>query len=245
MKRPRRTRAFDGILGWFGNEDKKAKGGPAVQRALAWAKSQGGKPYQWAGNGNPSWDCSGFMSAIESVIRGEKPHRRWATGAFVGNSGPSGWVRNLKSPFEIGITNAGVGHTAGTLAGVNVESSGGLGVHYGKTARGAGDGLFTSRWGFAPAAKYDSGGLLAEGATMVVNATRKPERVLTPQQNATFERLVQQGGGSAGAVTIEHFEVNVNGNMDLTNSQAMKRLANAMPGYMNEALRKWNKERAR
>ena len=146
------NKAVDGMLSWFGNEDKKAVGGPAVQRALSWAKSQGGKPYQWAGNGNPSWDCSGFMSAIESVIRGEHPHRRWATGAFVGNSGPSGWVRDLKSPFMIGITNAGVGHTAGTLAGVNVESSGGAGVHYGKTARGYNDRLFTSQWGFAPAA---------------------------------------------------------------------------------------------
>ncbi|MHC3471216.1 hypothetical protein ACYF6T_21315 [Streptomyces sp. 7R007] len=238
------NKAVDGMLAWFGNEDKKAVGGPAVQKALAWAKTQAGLPYQWAGNGNPSWDCSGFMSAIESVIRGEKPHRRWATGSFVGNSGPSGWVRNLNSPFMIGITNAGVGHTAGTIAGVNVESRGGAGVVVGKGARGYNDPLFTSRWGFAPAAKYDSGGLLADGATMVVKQTRKPERVLSPEQTATFDRLMQQGGGSSGSVTIEHFEVNVTGNMDLTNPQAMKRLANALPGYMNEALRKWNRERA-
>jgi hypothetical protein len=237
------NKAVDGMLGWFTNEDKKAKGGPAVQRALSWAKSQGGKSYQWAGNGNPSWDCSGFMSAIESVIRGEHPHRRWATGSFVGNSGPSGWVRNLKSPFEIGITNAGVGHTAGTLAGVNVESSGGAGVHYGKTARGAGDSLFTSRWGFAPATKYDSGGLLADGATMVVKQTRKPERVLDPRQTELFEQLVT--GGAAGGVTVEHLEVKVSGTFDLTNRAETRRLAVALGDDVKEVLRKLDRSRAR
>ncbi|MFF4836575.1 hypothetical protein [Streptomyces sp. NPDC001315] len=239
------NKALDGILGFLGAEDKKANGGPAVQKALSWVKTQNGKAYQWGGNGNPSWDCSGLMSAIESVIRGENPHRRWATGSFVGNSGPAGWVRNLNSPFMIGVTNSGVGHTAGTLAGVNVESRGGDGVIVGKGARSYKDSLFTSRWGFAPAAKYDSGGLLQPGATMAVNATGRPERVLSADQTATFEQLVRSGGGSAGSVTIEHFEVNVNGTMDLSNQQAMKKLANAMPGYMNEALRKWNKERAR
>ncbi len=97
---------------------------------MSWVKTQDGLPYQWAGNGNPSWNCSGLMSAIESVIRGERPHRRWATGSFSGNTAPSGWVRNLNSPFMIGITNAGVGHTAGTLGGMNVELSGGRGVRW-------------------------------------------------------------------------------------------------------------------
>jgi hypothetical protein len=233
------NKALDGILGWFGNEDKKAMGGPAVQRALSWAKSQGGLPYQWAGNGNPSWDCSGFMSAIESVIRGERPHRRWATGSFVGNSGPAGWVRNLKSPFEIGITNAGVGHTAGTISGVNVESSGGLGVHYGKTARGAGDSLFTSRWGFAPAAKYDSGGLLQPGATMAINKTGRPERVLDAQQTAMFEHLVTSAGG--GSVVIEN--ITVSGTFDFSSPASRRAAAQALVTEMKEAIRKSDRSR--
>ncbi|WP_225825592.1 hypothetical protein [Streptomyces naphthomycinicus] len=235
------NRTLDSMLGFLGNEDKKAVGGPAVQRALSWAKSQSGLPYQWAGNGNPSWDCSGFMSAIESVIRGEKPHRRWATGAFVGNSGPSGWVRGLKSPFEIGITNAGVGHTAGTLAGVNFESSGGRGVHYGRTARGAGDSMFTSRWGFKPATKYDSGGLLQPGATMAVNATRRPERVLDAQQTAMFEQLVS-GSRTGGSVTIEN--ITVSGTFDFSSPAARRAAANALVKDMKEALRRFDRERA-
>jgi phage-related protein len=234
------NKAVDGMLGFLGNEDKKAMGGPAVQKALAWVKTQNGLPYQWAGNGNPSWDCSGLMSAIESVIRGEKPHRRWATGSFVGNSGPSGWVRNLKSPFMIGITNAGVGHTAGTLAGMNVESSGGRGVHMGKSARGYNDRLFTSQWGFAPAAKYDSGGLLQPGATMAVNATRRPERVLTPEQNAVFERLVH--GGAAGSVTIDN--ITVSGTFDFSSPADRRAAANALVAEMKEALRRYDRGRA-
>lgn len=139
-------------------------GAGSASAGLRWAKTQYGKPYQWGGNGNPSWDCSGFMSAIESVIRGEKPHRRWATGAF-GSSGPSGWKRDAKAPFQIGITNAGVGHTAGTIGKENVESSGGgAGVHGGVgVRRGANDGMFTSRWGYVGpnATKKAMGGLIS------------------------------------------------------------------------------------
>jgi len=234
------NRAVDGMLGWLGNEDKKAVGGPAVQRALSWVKTQNGLPYQWAGNGNPSWDCSGLMSAIESVIRGQKPHRRWATGSFVGNNGPAGWVRNLNSPFMIGITNAGVGHTAGTLAGMNVESSGGRGVHMGKSARGYNDSMFTSRWGFAPAAKYDSGGLLQPGATMAINKTGRPERILDPQQTALFEQLVS-GAGAGGSVTIEN--ITVSGTFDFSSPADRRAAAYALVDEMNEALRKRNKSR--
>ena len=234
------NKAVDGMLAWLGNEDKKAVGGPAVQKALAWAKTQNGKPYQWAGNGNPSWDCSGFMSAIESVIRGERPHRRWATGAFP--PGTSGWVRNLNSPFMVGITNAGVGHTAGTIAGVNVESRGGDGVIVGKRARSYKDSLFTSRWGFAPAAKYDEGGLLQPGATMAVNKTGRPERVLTPEQNAVFEQLVK-GAGGGSSVTIEN--ITISGTFDFSTPAARREAANALVAEMKEAIRLYDKARAR
>ncbi|HEY1157366.1 MAG TPA: hypothetical protein VGE95_13870, partial [Arthrobacter sp.] len=175
---------LDALFGYSKDADKKGAGGlggPRIQTALKWAKSQSGKPYQWAGNGNPSWDCSGFMSAIESVIRGQKPHRRWATMAFQGKTAPPGWVYHGNSPFKIGVTNKGVGHTAGTLAGVNVESSGGLGVHYGRTARGYRDKLFGSWYGFQPG-KYDSGGFLQPGLNLAYNGTGRPEPVFTTQQ---------------------------------------------------------------
>ncbi|MGW6531481.1 phage tail tape measure protein [Streptomyces venezuelae] len=181
------TKIIDALFGYSKDADKKGAsgsltGGPRVQRALKWARSQNGKRYQWGGNGNPSWDCSGFMSAIESVLRGQKPHRRWTTFGFHGAFAPPGWAKNAKSPFRIGVTNAGVGHTAGTLAGVNVESRGGDGVVVGKRARGYNSSLFTSRYGFTPAKKYDDGGWLRPGLTATVNATGQPEAVLTASQ---------------------------------------------------------------
>ncbi|MBQ1164841.1 hypothetical protein KBZ21_43450, partial [Streptomyces sp. A73] len=78
--------------------------------------------------GNPSFDCSGFLSSIQKVIQGKKPKGRlWSTFSFQGKRAPAGWTYHAKSPYQIGITNKGKGHTAGTLAGTNVESRGGDG----------------------------------------------------------------------------------------------------------------------
>ncbi|MCX5158076.1 hypothetical protein OOK39_02010 [Streptomyces sp. NBC_00264] len=189
-------RILDSLFGYSKKADTKGAGGvggPKIQNALKWARTQAGLPYQWAGNGNPSWDCSGFMSAIESVIRGQKPHRRWATGAFSGKTAPPGWVLNAKSPFQIGITNAGVGHTAGTIGGVNVESRGGDGVVVGSRARGWNAPMFTSHYGFKPGS-YDSGGYLQPGLSLAYNGTGRPEPVFTTQQ----ANALMSGGGTGG-----------------------------------------------
>lgn len=194
------TRILDSIFGYSKEADRRGAegiGGPRIQAALKWARTQDGLPYQWGGNGNPSWDCSGFMSAIESVIRGQRPHRRWSTHAFNGGT-PPGWVRNGNSPFRVGITHAGVGHTAGTLGGVNVESRGGDGVVVGKRARGYSDKLFTSWYGFQPG-KYDSGGYLQPGLNLAYNGTGRPEPVFTTQQaNALFSRAEAPRGLQPG-----------------------------------------------
>ncbi|MEV5680959.1 phage tail tape measure protein [Streptomyces sp. NPDC052179] len=147
------------VVGYSGKADSELEkagiGGKGFAGALAWARTQAGKAYQWGGNGNPSWDCSGILSAVESVIRGQKPHRRWATGAFSGTSAPSGWVLGARSPYQIGITNSGVGHTAGTLNGVNIESRGGDGVVVGSRARSYLDPMFTHTYGLKG---YSGGG---------------------------------------------------------------------------------------
>lgn len=156
----------------------------SVAAAMGFARSQAGKPYQWGGAGDPSWDCSGFMSGIQKVIEGLSPGGRlWSTFSFQGDTAPPGWKRNLRSPFMIGITNDGVGHTAGTLAGMNVESRGGDGVIVGARARGYNSPLFHDQYGFVPALrKYDNGGWLQPGVTTAVNATGRPEAILTAPQ---------------------------------------------------------------
>ncbi|MFF3620070.1 hypothetical protein [Streptomyces sp. NPDC002467] len=156
----------------------------SVAAAMAFARSQAGLPYQWGGAGDPSWDCSGFMSGIQKVILGQSPKGRlWSTFSFQGDTAPAGWKRNLRSPFMIGITNNGVGHTAGTLAGMNVESRGGEGVITGSRARGYNNSLFQDRYGFAPAlGTFDSGGYLQPGMNLAYNGTGRPEPVLTTGQ---------------------------------------------------------------
>ncbi|MFF3928286.1 hypothetical protein [Streptomyces hirsutus] len=191
---------IDALFGYSKEADDKGAGGiggPRISAALKWAKTQHGKPYQWAGNGNPSWDCSGLMSAIESVIRGQKPHRRWATMAFQGKTAPPGWVKNGNSAFKIGITNAGVGHTSGTLGKTNVESRGGDGVVVGSRARGYKSSLYTDWYGFEPG-KYDRGGMLQPGFNLAYNGTGRPEPVLTGSQ---FNALAR-GGGELGDLQV-------------------------------------------
>ncbi|MFF9309884.1 hypothetical protein ACF1BS_03145 [Streptomyces sp. NPDC014748] len=200
------TKVIDALFGYSKEADKRGGGGlggPRIQAALNWAKTQAGKPYQWAGNGDPSWDCSGFMSAIESVIRGQKPHRRWATMAFNGRTAPPGWVYHGNSPFKIGITNAGVGHTAGTLGRTNVESRGGAGVVVGTGARGYNDRLFPDWYGFEPG-KYDIGGWMPPGMNLMYNGLGQPEAVLTPGQwNAIHGAATRGGDGAQQPVVVE------------------------------------------
>ncbi|MGI5288024.1 hypothetical protein ACQEVF_32430 [Nonomuraea polychroma] len=147
-------------------------GGPGVANALKWARGQAGKPYIWGGVGPRGYDCSGWTSALTNVIQGRPPHsRRHTTHSFGASGGPDGFVRNRRSGFMVGVTDAGVGHMAGTLGGVHVESSGSRGVRVGGGARGYNNSLFSRRYGL----KFDNGGMLPEGTSLVHNSTGAPE----------------------------------------------------------------------
>ena len=114
-------------------------GGPAVRKALKFARSQVGDPYVWGGVGPNGFDCSGFQSAITNVLRGKSPYSRVGTTAGFPWAGfTNGWSPQAKG-YTIGSTKSyagGVGHMAGTLGGINVESRGGEGVIVGSRARG-------------------------------------------------------------------------------------------------------------
>ncbi|WP_411102437.1 phage tail tape measure protein [Streptomyces sp. cmx-4-9] len=209
----------------------------SVAAAMGFARGQAGKPYQWGGAGDPSWDCSGFMSGIQKVILGQSPlGRLWSTFSFQGNTAPAGWHRNLKSPFMIGITNDGVGHTAGTLAGMNVESRGGDGVIVGPRARGYNSPLFNAQYGFAPALrKFDSGGWLQPGVTTAVNATGRPEAILTAPQWQLAENALAssaRGIGPGDELTLvvdgQRFHAYVDGRADGRVAAGMRDLRNTV-----------------
>jgi hypothetical protein len=201
------TKVIDTLFGYSKKADEKGGGGlggPRIQAALRWAKAQAGKPYIWGGVGPKGFDCSGFMGAIENVIRGQKPNRRrWATGAFSGRTAPPGWVKNGNSPFRVGITNAGVGHTAGTLGKTKVESRGGEGVVVGPRARGYNSPLFTDWYGFKPGS-YDSGGYLQPGMNLAYNGTGRPEPVFTTSQANALTSLAARPGPQQPVVVELH-----------------------------------------
>lgn len=192
---------IDAIIDKLKGKDAEDTGGAQVAQALDWAKTQSGMPYQWGGSGNPSWDCSGFMAGIEQVILGRAPTRKWTTFDFSGPQAPAGWKQNLDAPFRIGITNNGVGHTAGTLAGVNVESRGGDGVIVGSRARAWNDPMFGSHYGFEPSLKANAGpvptGQLLAWIDAALSATGTPPPGSLDQWRSGMATLVgRESGGN-------------------------------------------------
>jgi hypothetical protein len=131
---------------------------PGLSGGLGFAQRVGAMhlPYIWGGVGPRGYDCSGFMSAILNVVQGRRPYsRRGSTGTFP-------WPGFAPGPgaFMIGAFQGSPGHMAGTINGVNVESSGSRGPHTGRSARGARDRMFTMLYHLKG---YAKGGQVVEG----------------------------------------------------------------------------------
>jgi hypothetical protein len=189
---------------------------PSLNGALNFARAQVGKPYIWGGVGPRGYDCSGFMSALLNVVQGRSPYsRRFATGSF-----PSAGFVSGPGSFMIGSRRGNPGHMAGTINGVNVESAGSTGPRVGRSARGARSSMFTGLYhlrGYAkggpvvgdgpydlldPAGQdylgdrvrkmflADRGGLIRSGEA-AINRSGYPERMLSPMQTRSFDRLTR------------------------------------------------------
>ncbi|MCM6778027.1 phage tail tape measure protein [Nocardia sp. CDC159] len=149
-KRSRSVDILATVAGHFGfGLTQMAEGGIAVTRAMNFLRGQSGKAYQYGGVGNPSWDCSGFISAAYALLKGLSPFTRWFT--TESNFGALGFRRGLDPTgrgLSIGVYNGGGGqysHMAGTLAGTPLES-GSNGVRVGTGAAGAADGQFPNKY---------------------------------------------------------------------------------------------------
>jgi len=118
--------------------------GQGLFDAIAFAQAQDGKPYIWGSAGPNGYDCSGYMSAIANVLTGApNPYQRlFSTGMMSPGKSLGPFIPGPGGPFEIGVKHGSPGHTAGTLNGVNVESTGNH-VRYGKDAHGSRDSQFS------------------------------------------------------------------------------------------------------
>ena len=129
-----------------GDTEKKEEVSARVRAAQDFVRSQHGKPYQWGGVGNPSWDCSGLWSGIVRVINGGDGFagRLFNTTSFMANPGQFGFERGLNGPVTVGVSDD---HMAGTLAGINAESaSDPKGVQLGGSAWGSDNAYFPNQY---------------------------------------------------------------------------------------------------
>ncbi|WP_432001234.1 transglycosylase SLT domain-containing protein [Streptomyces sioyaensis] len=187
--------AIQWIKDWIAADDAAQMGD--VSGAMKWADSQIGKPYVLGGNGSPGWDCSSFMSAIARVIKGEKPAPWFTTHPFHGGkkSPVPGWERGLKSSFEIGVTDSGIGHMGGTLGGVNYEATPPR-LRKGKAARGASHPMYKWRYGFKPAA---GGGGSGRWASLVEQVLTELHQSQSHKANV-LKAIQKESGGNPNAV---------------------------------------------
>ncbi|MBB3040152.1 transglycosylase SLT domain-containing protein [Hoyosella altamirensis] len=138
MKPPPAEGMFAGVEGII----KLATGGSvdaALDRVKNFMRGEHGKPYQYGGVGNPSWDCSGLWSGIVHVING-RPATSGRLFTTESDFDAMGWRPGLNGQVAIGISRGGGGpnsHMAGTVDGVNAESGGSHGVQWGGAAIGA------------------------------------------------------------------------------------------------------------
>lgn len=128
-----------------GDTERKADQARRIAAAAQFMQREHGKPYQWGGVGNPSWDCSGLWSGIVHVLNGRPgtSGRLFNTASLMANPGAFGFVRGLSGPITVGVSSD---HMAGTLAGTNAESRGGDGVLWGGSAWGSENGYFPNKY---------------------------------------------------------------------------------------------------
>lgn len=176
--------------------------------AEAFAKAQDDLPYTYGGASGSAWDCSGIHSGIYNELTGQDV--RFTTDSdFAALGFERGYDPN---GYSIG-TNGGSGangHMAGTLFGVNVESSSSNGVQYGGPALGAQD--FDDVWHLPGAARNggddpsteqvaDLEARLAAARDAEKNATSDTERTAAGAKVAELEQALAaaKAGSSSGS----------------------------------------------
>ncbi len=208
----------------------------AVARAQAFAAAQRGKPYIWGGVGPTGYDCSGLASAITNVLMGrQNPYVRLGVAA----SEPwPGFVRGLSSAWALGASAV---HTAGTLGGVNAESTGNH-VRFGGDAHGADDPQFRVQSSLpVVGGKFVSGGgANFDPAQLVASAFTDTAAMITALRNKYPGNIAAStGAGESGyasnalqKIAVDNLSINsVGGGPEVQAAKSFARTALARFGW--------------
>jgi tape measure domain-containing protein len=198
---------------------KALVGGGGSAAIKAFIRSTDRLPYRWAAAGPSAYDCSGLASAVLGKMtgRGGGHGQRYFTTASI-RAGILGIKPGLGGTLQIGVT-PGMGHMAGRYGGLGFEAeSTRTGIKIGGAASrpesfarrfhlargGRIDRLMLEQFAQLTRADIggdqgrlringkvlDDGGWLMPGATVAVNRTRKPERVVGPgEELVDYDRL--------------------------------------------------------
>jgi tape measure domain-containing protein len=148
-----------------------AQGGPVrtAEETKDWAIQQSGKPYRFPLVGPDAFDCSGLTSALINFVLGLNPwSRRHSSGSMgsdpalargVPQDPGSALLFGALPPNTRNTQGFLVGHTAATIAGMNLEATPPR-VRHGGNARGATDPMFPQQYflpGFQALTEADKG----------------------------------------------------------------------------------------
>lgn len=173
-----------------GDPSRYAAGGYVrpPEDALDFARQQVGDPWVFSAVGPDAFDCSGLISAVTNYILGKHPpwSRRHSSGTV--QSDPA-FAPGVGEPggFSVGrfIGSAGgLGHIAGTLAGVNIEATPPA-VRVGPHARGA-------EWGGFPQQFHlpGYGGLSGDDKNLIQQIWGLKDLLSLPSFPGNFDKLV-------------------------------------------------------
>lgn len=180
-----------------------------IKRVAGFVQGENGKPYQYGGVGNPSWDCSGLWSGIQHVIQ-DQDARSGRLFSTESNFESLGWAKGL-GKISIGIMRGGGGensHMAGTVDGTNAESSGGNGVRWGGPARGADNSLFSLQYHWPQTGEdFVSGGAGGGGGGGIMHFLRKKvASAFDAIMNPIGKMIPDFGGGTWGEMPKQVFK---------------------------------------